>query len=119
VHIDRAVLTALAVAGLLWVFGLCLMTLMSSPTVIAAGVAYVVVFGVALASPRFPTVPTLVAAWASAVVAASAFMHVVDGEVGAVIFLGGVLGTFLFGAWVVPGFCILLVIDPDMRTLPD
>ena len=104
---------------MIWGFGLGVLTLMSSPLVIVAAVAYALTFAVALASERLPTVPTLVGAWASAVVAASAFMHVVDGEVGAVFLLGGVLGTFLFGAWVVPGFFILLLIDPEMRRLPD
>jgi hypothetical protein len=104
----------------MWVSGLCVITLMSSPAVITAGIAYVLIFGVALAWERLPTVPTLVGAWATAVVAAGAFMHVVDGgQAGADILLGGVIGTFLYCAWVVPGFFLLLLIDPDMRKLAD
>jgi hypothetical protein len=114
------VLGASAIAGAIWVFGLCVITLMSSPAVIAAAVAYALIFGVALALERLPTVLTLIAAWATAVVAASAFYQAIDVEVevGAVILLGGAVGTFLFGAWVVPGFFILLLLDPEMRRSP-
>ena len=111
-------LGASAIAGAIWVFGLCVITLMSSPAVIAAAVAYALIFGVALALERLPTVPTLIGAWATAVVAASAFYQAIDVEVGDVILLGGVVGTFLFGAWVVPGFFILLLLDPEMRNSP-
>src|SRR4051794_25412194 len=115
VRIDWPVLGASAIAGAIWVCGLCVITLMSSPAVIAAAVAYALIFGVALALERLPTLPTLIGAWATAVVAASAFYQAIDVEVGGVILLGGVVGTFLFGAWVIPGFFILLLLDPEMR----
>lgn len=117
-RIDLAVLAAYAIAGAIWVSGLSVITLMSSVVLIIVGVAYALVFGVALAWERLPTVPTLVAAWASAVAMASVLMAVMDQEVGAVVLAGGVLGTFLFGAWAVPGFFILLVLDPDLRKHP-
>jgi hypothetical protein len=117
VRIEWNVLWALIGAGAVWVSVLCVITLMSSLAVIAGAVAYVLLFAVALASRRIPTGLALFVAWATAVVAAGAFMHVVGQEPGAVIFLGGVLGTFLAAAWMVPGFFLLLLIDPTVRKI--
>src|SRR4051794_23892493 len=108
---------ALLGAGAIWVFGLAIVTLMGSLTLLFAAAATLAIFAAAVAWTRLPTVPILISCWATAVFAAAVFYQVVDGDVGAVIFLGLVTGTFAFGAWAVLGFLILLIVDPEMRKL--
>ncbi len=119
--LDRDVLTALWVAGVMWVGLVCVLTLMSSLAVIAGAVVYVAVFGAAIAWRRVPTGASVFVAWMAVVVAVCAVMSPMgsENEVVAVLLMGGMLGTFLFVAWMVPAFVVLLMIDPEMRKVTD
>lgn len=113
--LDRRKLLAFGLAGALWILGLTVLFFLFNLELVPGAAGYFLVFTLAVASRRFRMEVTLLAAWVAAVLAMGAVVYSADGEIGAVIFLGGVLGTFLLGGWVVTGFLLLLLIDPDRR----
>lgn len=111
---DRTVLAAFGGVGAVGVLLLVLVPYMS-PLIVLSAAVFVLLFAPAVASRRVRTGAALLAAWLVAVVAASALNHAQDSLIGEAIFTGGVLGTFLFGVWVIPSF-LLVVLRDRQRT---
>jgi hypothetical protein len=113
---DRSVLVAFGVVGALWVIGLAVFLFVYAQALALVAAAYVAAFTLAVASTRLRTVVVLLAAWAVAVLSMGALVYASDALVGEALFLGGLVGTALFGLWVLPSYLLLLGIDPDRRT---
>lgn len=113
---DRSVLVAFGAVGALWVIGLAVFFFTYAQALALATAAYVVVFTLAVASSRLRTATTLLAAWAVAVVCMGALVYASDALIGETLFLGGLVGSALFGLWVLPSYLLMLGIDPDRRT---
>lgn len=113
---NRSVLVAFGLVGALWVIGLAVFLFAHVQALALAAAAYVVVFTLAVASTRLRTVTVLLAAWAVAVLCMGALVYASDALIGEALFLGGLVGTALFGLWVLPSCLLMLGIDPDGRT---
>lgn len=113
---NRSVLVAFGVVGALWIIGLAVFLFVYAQALALVAAAYVAAFTLVIASTRLRTVVALLAAWAVAVLSMGALVYASGALVGEALFLGGLVGTALFGLWVLPSYLLMLGIDPDRRT---
>lgn len=117
--LDRMVLVAFGVVGTLWVIGLAVFVFLFNQGLVPVAAAYVVVFAPAIASTRLRTGVVLLVAWAVAVLSMGVLVYGSDVLIGEAVLLGGLVGTALFGLWVLPSYLLLLGIDPDRRLVTE